>query len=131
MSKNSAVSAVQAEKEREQIALRIAQSVMRLASPDSSITLHEKSVYHRVLRILNASLKDSKDSARLDWLDRMEVERTKGEDLPYCVVSYPSVQPFWGKTLREAIDASMSTPQASEVVEEPQILGEPGDVNTK
>lgn len=43
------------EQEQKELARRIARSVMRLASPDSSVTLHESTVYHRVLRILNPS----------------------------------------------------------------------------
>lgn len=47
------------------------------------------------------------DTKRLDWLERIEQERTKGEDLPFCVINYPSHKPFWGGTFREAIDAAM------------------------
>jgi hypothetical protein len=61
-----------------------------------------------VAKLINQEVakENTEDSERLDWLERMETERTKGEDLPYCVIEYPSHRPFWGETFRQAIDAA-------------------------
>lgn len=86
---------------------------------------NERLQFQEIAYLANASLKDDKDTARLDWLDK-EMPLAQENVLDGTVTLYaahPSGKGAIsgeGKTFREAIDKAIgqSIPQASEVVEE-------------